>query len=383
MIVDAARRLAADGGLAAVSMEAIASEVGITAGGLYRHFPGKTAIAGAVRIETIEHFVDLADRASQSAAPGGEAAAIVAATVASTLDDPSLLRFYMREWGALADGRITTAERRLVRLWTDAVRAARPQVSRAHARVRQAGVMGALAGTSRMASIHRPRSDVLLGRACTAVLLRAPVPVADQSAPIPPGADWKPPASRRDEIMSAALRLFRVRGFAGTTVDDIGQAVGLAGSGIYRSFPSKAEILLDAYDRTAARVEVGVDAALAAAADPLDAIRRMTSSYARIALDNTDLIVVTGRESSGLPPQERARIARRNRGLRDAWVPVVRQVRDDLSEPEARMLYRGALALANQAALFPEKEPLGPGTVADLMMAFLLSATSISGQEAT
>jgi len=61
-----------------------------------------------------------------------------------------------------------------------------------------------------------------------------------------PKAGWQSSRSRADAIVDVALELFRQRGFAGTGVDDIAAALGFAGSTIYRTYPSKSDILLDA-----------------------------------------------------------------------------------------------------------------------------------------
>jgi AcrR family transcriptional regulator len=176
--------------------------------------------------------------------------------------------------------------------------------------------------------------------------------------------------------MVAALRLFRERGFAGTGVDDIGRAAGMAGSGIYRSYPSKTDILLDAYDRAAAEVTVGAETALAAADSALDALAGLAVSYAIVALGHVDLIFVTSREGEALPAADRPRLARRRHALRDAWSSVLRQARPGLPGPGARLLARGVLPLANQVALLSRRLEVGPDELAALMLAFVLSSSS-------
>lgn len=48
---------------------------------------------------------------------------------------------------------------------------------------------------------------------------------------------------RQDQILTAAARLIRQRGFAQVSVDDIGGAVGFSGPALYRYFPSKQSVL--------------------------------------------------------------------------------------------------------------------------------------------
>lgn len=53
----------------------------------------------------------------------------------------------------------------------------------------------------------------------------------------------KPAAERRDEIVGAALRLFRDKGFDATTVSDIAVAAEVAAGTLYLYFPSKTDVL--------------------------------------------------------------------------------------------------------------------------------------------
>src|SRR4029453_12921984 len=57
-------------------------------------------------------------------------------------------------------------------------------------------------------------------------------------------------ASTRERLLSAAMRLFAQKGFAGTTVGDIEGAAGLTprGGGFYRHFHSKEDVLNSGVD---------------------------------------------------------------------------------------------------------------------------------------
>ena len=71
-----------------------------------------------------------------------------------------------------------------------------------------------------------------------------------------PPADGHDEASRRQQLLRAAARLFREQGYHGTTVRDIAGATGLkSGSWVYH-FPTKQEMLV-------AVMEQGLDEALA------------------------------------------------------------------------------------------------------------------------
>ena len=57
--------------------------------------------------------------------------------------------------------------------------------------------------------------------------------------------DRLPPEQRRQEICTAALRLFREKGFAATTMENIVSEVSLSKGGVYRIYPSTTAILTD------------------------------------------------------------------------------------------------------------------------------------------
>ncbi|BBX28283.1 TetR/AcrR family transcriptional regulator [Mycolicibacterium alvei] len=57
--------------------------------------------------------------------------------------------------------------------------------------------------------------------------------------------------SRRDELLSVAAKLFAARGYHGTRMDDVAEAVGLNKATVYHYYSSKSLILYDIYKGTA------------------------------------------------------------------------------------------------------------------------------------
>jgi AcrR family transcriptional regulator len=68
-IIESARLLASEGGMAAIQIAAVAARAGIAAGTVYRYFPGKTDLVGALLTELAEREITALRRAAM-AAPG-------------------------------------------------------------------------------------------------------------------------------------------------------------------------------------------------------------------------------------------------------------------------------------------------------------------------
>src|SRR5262245_32250784 len=68
-IIEAARKAAADGGMAALQVASIAEGAGVATGTVYRYFPSKTELVGAVVASMSEREIGAVRRAAQ-AAPG-------------------------------------------------------------------------------------------------------------------------------------------------------------------------------------------------------------------------------------------------------------------------------------------------------------------------
>ncbi|CAM2069984.1 TetR family transcriptional regulator [Sulfidibacter corallicola] len=82
---------------------------------------------------------------------------------------------------------------------------------------------------------------------------------------------------RRQELLQAAARLFREKGFAKTTVRDISRAVGLQSGSLFHHFATKEDILyglmVDVIELNTARLQRAFDEADSAASRVLALIR--------------------------------------------------------------------------------------------------------------
>jgi AcrR family transcriptional regulator len=150
-------------------------------------------------------------------------------------------------------------------------------------------------------------------------------------------------------IITAAAALFRERGYRGTSIDDIGGAVGLTGPALYRHFASKEALLAELLERALDRARRDLDAAEAAGGGPRALLQRIVAAAVAQVADEGELVLVAAREIGHLGQEARTRIVRGQRGILDAWVEALRRVRPELGPPEARAAVLGVAALINAA----------------------------------
>lgn len=110
----------------------------------------------------------------------------------------------------------------------------------------------------------------------------------------------------RRTVLEAAGELFSRKGFGGTNLQDIADALGISRTALYYYFSSKEEILASLVEevtvssrkqltRVAAQVDI----------DPSDALRLITRNHVKWLLDHAGLFRVVDRTEDDLPPQLR------------------------------------------------------------------------------
>jgi AcrR family transcriptional regulator len=373
-ILNVAADLFADRGFAAVSMQDIGDGTGITGGAIYRHFPSKDALLQALVVEIVSLWEQIAERTSEDAAARGEDAlrARIESTVRVVAEHRGKVVTFLRERQRV-EGDATAAIRQRVRAldryWTDVIADATPGLTPADVTARHAALLGVVGAVS----WRRAESSNVGIRARLVEGLVAATKVPHIDAPAAPRGRfrWTAPESRRQQIIRTAMTLFNQRGFHGVALNEVGDALGIAGPSIYEYFESKTDILLDAYDQAGGLVGSGVMAALHDATSADTALDLLIQSYAGVCHRYVDLISVTRHEGASLPLEERPRLTRRRRGLYEIWMSILREVRPDLSPSEAQVLVQSAFAAAITVAReFNGAEEMAPTTAA-VVRAFL------------
>lgn len=166
-ILDAAARLFARRGFHGVSIDDIGAAVGISGPGLYRHFPGKTAVLAEMLLRISQQLLEEGSRAVVAAADAPAAlAALVRGHIDFALGQPALITVHDRELGNVPEPdrrRIRRLQRLYVEEWVTVLSELFPDSPPARLRAATHAMFGLLNST--------PHSAAELGTADMAELL--------------------------------------------------------------------------------------------------------------------------------------------------------------------------------------------------------------------
>lgn len=95
-----------------------------------------------------------------------------------------------------------------------------------------------------------------------------------------------PADQRREQLLEVALRLFAVRGFAATTMDDIAAAAGVTKPLLYQHFESKRALYLELVDSVARDMLVAIGEATSAADGPRQQVEAGFAAYFNLVVEH-------------------------------------------------------------------------------------------------
>lgn len=332
-----------------VSMGDVAAEVGITAAALYRHFPNKYALFVDASRRLAHGLIEATDPVIARDAERDPAAqrddilrAVIDVTIENRLtgglyrwegryltrDDRALLRHEFDEL-------VSRVRRPLVAL--------RPDLSDADADVLSAAALSVIASiTAHHTTLRAKALTSLLLDAADSVLAVDLPPAADRAdAPAP--TTGVPSASTRERLVNEAIPLFYRLGYHETTVEDICSAVGITASALYRHFPGKSDILLEACVRATERLGATTSSALGSASSREQALGGLVDAYIDYAFTQHELMSVYFSDVGALPEDDRVRLYAIQRRHVDEWVSLLESVRPELTASAARFLVHAGL----------------------------------------
>jgi AcrR family transcriptional regulator len=177
-------------------------------------------------------------------------------------------------------------------------------------------------------------------------------------------------SEREQRILEAAAVAFRLKGFHGVGMDELGTRAGLSGPSLYRHFSGKDEILAtllnQAMDELMAAISTVTD-------DPGADLERALRHHARFAVEQRDLVVLHQREVGNLAePYAPAFAARMGRYTR-RWEQLVARHLPHHDADRVSALTQLALGTVFSVSAWPARARRvgGPEVVEELVLGVL------------
>jgi AcrR family transcriptional regulator len=339
-------------GYHAVSMEAIAAQVGISAPALYRHYASKYDLfRGAVLAlgQQLVDCTDFVDAQPEDTDPAATLDRLVDALIDVTLanrESGGLYRWQARylhgeDQSTLTD-QLRVVNRRIQRPLT----AIRPTLTSSHRWMLSSGLLSVI-GSIVDHRVALPSDEIraLLTEAASA-LLGAELPGPEDALGRP--TSWRIFESDTgvyEALLQASMVLFNAKGYPETSMAEIASAVGIPVSGIYRYFPGKCDILSTGLRRAADRVSGRLSAILTGLAEPRQMLTLLIEAYVATSFANPELAAIYYTERVNLTRVDQGLLRSVQRSTIDSWMRLLTSARAELTPTRARILVHAAMAL--------------------------------------
>lgn len=332
-----------------VSMEAIASPVGISAAALYRHYASKYELFREAVLSLGQQLVDCTAFADDVELddPRDLLDRLIRALIDTSMRNRTSGGLYRWEGRYLRgdDQATLIAQMRIVNH-----RIQRPlSVIRPSLSSRQRWTLS-IAALSVIGSIvdHRAKLPAVQVRALLADLAHA-VLTADlpdlADAAVQPRVRAPADSSKYEALLTESMWLFNIKGYRETSMEEIAAAVGMPASGIYRYFSGKSDILAAAFRRAADRLSAEVATITSANPDPEDALTAIIDSYVERSFDQPELDYVYYTERLNMTAADQKILRNMQRATVESWVDLVVAVRPEWTPGQARFAVHAAMSL--------------------------------------
>ncbi|MEU6264605.1 TetR/AcrR family transcriptional regulator [Saccharopolyspora shandongensis] len=341
-ILETAGVLFAEHGFHNVTMSQIASEVGITAGALYRHFKGKDELLSATLSSFFDHL-------AAAAADSNSLDDILQVRTSAAAELPAIGVLWSREVRHLSDQdreQLLDRLRQGNRSYRDALRKERPELTKDERVLLAWAVQSVLASTSgHIRGLSTKAYGKCLLAACRAI---AEVELQSSSDAEESSEPMFSPSSKREKLLAAAVRLFGEHGYQNTSLADIGAAADVSGPSLYTHFASKSDILVAVLQRANHAIWLDLHSALSSSRTEAEALDRVVESYVALCRSHPYLVSVLVTEVGTLPETRRNQLE-----YVQEWVSLLMASRPELTSATARALVRAAITVINNLNATP------------------------------
>ncbi|MFF8955429.1 TetR/AcrR family transcriptional regulator [Streptomyces sp. NPDC014894] len=332
-----------------VSVTDVADVLGITPSALYHHYRNKQDLL----FHTVLHGLDTVDAMIRDAGGLDEALGSLAALATGPRKVFAAWEREARNLGGSQREAVRERQTEVFARFGRLLRTARPELGAPDAELIVHAVLGAF-GSRRRHRIRLPRRrHEQLMRHIGAVIAHGPLPdggaAGETERPAPAGADLGTGLRmpRRDRILTEAIRLFDERGYQSVTMADIGEAVGIVASGVYRHFPGKSDLLVAATNRGGEQIRAAAQQALLRATAPAQALERLLHAHIAVSVENAHLIGILGNERDQLPEAERTALRRTQAAYLDLWLQALGALHPDEDRAELKIVIHAAHAMTS------------------------------------
>ncbi len=342
-IVRVAARAFSERGYHPVGVDEIAAEVGISGPALYRHFTNKYALLVAAAETGAQQLLDTARAADDAALdPESRLTALIRALAEHTIEvrrEGGLYRWERRYLESDDRARIKLIYQGLHETVERPIAALRPDLSDDDVQLLATGMLGVIG------SITAHRTALATGRLTELLLdisrslLHIELPPAPTEPPPRSPVRGLPLSSKREQLLTESIRIFGRQGYHEASIEEIGAAVGINASSVYRYFTSKSDLLAAAFHRTGERVAIANAEALSEATSRADAAVRIAARFARLTFAMPEILPVYFAEFSNLPAAEQQKLRSIQRQNVLEWAHLL-----DGDPAEARFRVHAAIA---------------------------------------
>jgi AcrR family transcriptional regulator len=333
-----------------VSMETIAARVGISAAALYRHYSSKYELFRDAVLNLGQQLVDCTELAEEPTAdPELTLRRLVSALIDTAMANRESGGLYRWEGRYLRgdDQATLIAQMRTVHHRIQGqLLAIRPDLT---SRQRWTLSTSALSVIGSIVD-HRAKLPAIQVRALLAELadtvLAADLPeVASDLVDERPAVGAVTEAPKYEALLNESMRLFNLKGYRDTSMDDIATAVGMPASGIYRYFSGKSDILAAAFRRAADRLSAELSGIVTTARDREGALTAVIDAYVRRSFEQPELDYVYYTERLNMTQGDQKILRNLQRANVESWVGLVAAVRPDWTPGQARFAVHAAMSL--------------------------------------
>ncbi|KUI34663.1 TetR/AcrR family transcriptional regulator [Mycobacterium sp. GA-2829] len=350
----AAARLFTERGYHNVSMDDVASAVGLTGPALYRHFRKKRDILAQAVSEQLAAVADVAVRAVEADLEPRERSAMFLSELADLVLDREEALLWKRERRQLSPAEQEEFRAKLnevLRLTIQALGLGDGgETPTGDAELRAWSVLAVYSSQSpapkRVEHASARRILQTMGQNVLACELDG---AATSSRP--PLAPPRRPPGRRERILSTATRLFHARSYHAVGIEEIAAESDTAIATFYQHFTGKAELLQAVLHRGAEGVHYVTNHRLAAAKTPQEVIDTIACTLIELALGpHQPILAILAADLIYLPEKAQEAIRTSQREYIDEWVAAINGVRPDISTHHARLLARASIGLVTDIA---------------------------------